>query len=51
VGTDPKPGRNLGYRVPQFDDLTDRFDLEFFWKSLLTHGTFYKASGLRLSGD
>jgi hypothetical protein len=41
MGADPKPGRNLGYRVTPFDDLADRLDLEFFWKSFLIHGTSY----------
>jgi hypothetical protein len=41
VGADPKPGRNLGYRVTAFDDLSDRLNLEFFRKSLLIHGTSY----------
>jgi hypothetical protein len=41
VGADPKPGRNLGYRVTAFDDLSDRPNLEFFWKSLLIHGIYY----------
>ena len=31
----------LGYRVTPLNDLADRFDLEFFWKSLLIHGTSY----------
>lgn len=39
VSADPKPGKNLGYRVTLFDDMADRFDREFFWKSLLIHGT------------
>jgi hypothetical protein len=50
VGADTKPGRYLGNRVTPLKDLTDRFNLEFFWKSLLIHGTSYWASGLRLEG-
>jgi hypothetical protein len=41
VRADPKPGRHLGYRVSPLNDLADRFNLEFFWKSLLIHGTSY----------
>ena len=32
LGAVPKPGRNLYHRVTSFDDLADRFNLEFFWK-------------------
>ena len=41
VGADLKAGRNLCHRVTPFNELADRFDLEFFWKSFLIHGASY----------
>jgi hypothetical protein len=50
VGADPKAGRHLNYRVTPLNELADRFDLEFFLKSHLIHGTSYLASGLSFEG-
>ena len=41
VSTDSNPGRNPSYRMTPLDELSDRVDLEVFYKSLLTHGTYY----------
>lgn len=43
-------GGCVGHLVATLGDLFDRFGLEFFGLSLLTHGTSYWASGLRLEG-
>jgi hypothetical protein len=45
-----KPGRHLRHLVPALFDLLDRFGLEFFGESLLTHSTSNWASVLRLRG-
>ena len=50
VLTNAKPGRHVGHLVAALGDLFDRFGLEFFGVSLLTQGTSYWASGLRLRG-
>ena len=45
-----KSGGYVGRFVATLGDLLDRFGLEFFGVSLLSHGTSYWASGLRLRG-
>ena len=45
-----KPDRHLRHLVTALGDLLDSFGLEFFGKTLLTHGNSNWASGLRLRG-